>query len=416
MDSLTAAILLLLVIASGLFSGAEAALFSLNRVQVRQVEGRHDPASRAVCRLMRTPQRLLNSLVVGNTLVNIGLSAVVTSLALSRLGEDGVKFAILIATALTVIVCEILPKTIAVNFPRTISRFAALPLLFLERMMRPLNWAVTGVSAGVLRLVRHPAPKGRADRRMTPSELRAVFEEVDEGVGMSKIESRLVQNILAFSQTTAEEVMTPRVDIAAAPTSAGPEELRALILSTKHSRIPLYEKTLDSIVAFLPARAFLLDPKASIEKLKRPVLVVPEKAPADRIFLDLRKERWRMAIVVNEYGETVGLLTQEDLIEEIVGELSDEYEQVEEEIAPIGDGVFEVLGRASLQDLGSALSVDLPQEQAVTVNGFLCSLYGGFPRAGTSIRYGSLKFEVLEVARHRIQRARVRRTIAEDES
>ncbi len=158
---------------------------------------------------------------------------------------------------------------------------------------------------------------------------------------MSRIENRLVQNILAFSRTTAEEVMTPRVDIVAAPAGAAAAELRDLIARTKHSRIPLYDRTVDGIIGFLPARSFLLSPVPRFTQLIRPVLFVPEKATIDRIFHDLRKGRWPMAIVVNEYGETVGLITQEDLIEEIVGELFDEYESSEEEIAQVGAHQYE---------------------------------------------------------------------------
>ena len=139
---------------------------------------------------------------------------------------------------------------------------------------------------------------------------------------------------------------------------AATKEILELIRNTKHARIPLYEKTLDEIVGYLPTKNFLLDPSTRLTKLLRPVLVVPEKAPVDRVFQDLRKGRWRMAVVVNEYGETVGLFTQEDLIEEIVGELADEYERVEEEIVRIGDEIYEVRGQASIQDLSAALEID----------------------------------------------------------
>ncbi len=397
-------VLLVLILASVLFSGSEAALFSLNQVQIRQIEARRDHASGCVRHLLRAPQRLLNSLLVGNTLVNIGLSAVITTYALYRFGEDGLKVAIPVASAVILLLCEILPKTIAVNFPKTMARNAAVPLVLLLPVLSPLTWGVTGLSRLLLRLFRLSDSGTGLSRRVTRSELRAALEEIDEEAGMSKIESRLVQNILSFSRTTAEEVMTPRVDIVAAPITASTDELRDLINQCKHSRIPLYEKTVDGIIGYLPSRTFLLDPTHRLANLVRPVLIVPEKAPIDRIFHELRKGRWRMAIVVNEYGETVGLITLEDLIEEVVGELFDEYERGEEEIAPAGPGAFEVRGRTSLQDLSERLGVDLPQEQAVTVNGFLCGLYGGFPRVGTVLFWEDVRFEVLEVARHRIQR------------
>ncbi|MBD3161103.1 MAG: DUF21 domain-containing protein [Candidatus Eisenbacteria bacterium] len=406
---LTAAILLLLTALSGLFSGSEAALFSLNRAQIRQLEAREDRLSRILQRLLARPQALLNSLLVGNNLMNVAISTVVASYAISRFGAVGVELAILVGTALILLFGEILPKSIAVSFPAQVSRAAALPLYSFLQMLRPLTWVATSLSKGLLRLVREGEPASQRDRRVTPHELRAVLEEIDEDAGMSKLESRLVQNILYFPRTTAEEVMSPRVDITAAPVTAPFEELLELIRTTKHSRIPLYEKTVDAIVGYLPARDFLLAPTDHIGKVMRPVLIVPEKATIDRVFHEFRKGHWKLAVVVNEYGETVGILTQEDLIEEVVGELSDEYESVEEEIVGTGPGTYEVRGRASLQDLGTELEADLPLEQAVTVNGFLCSLYGGFPRKGTVLRWKDLEFEVLEATRHRVQRARVRR-------
>lgn len=402
-------VLLLLLLTSVLFSGSEAALFSLNPVQIRQIESRRDHAASCVRLLLRSPQRLLGSLLVGNTLANVGLSAVLTSVLLARFGEGGLNVAIPVASVILLVFGEILPKTLAVNFTRTAARVGAVPLTLILPLLGPLTTGVTWFSRGLLRLVGAQDPEGGLIRRVTSTELRAVLEEIDEGAGISKFETRLVQNILAFSRTTAEEVMTPRVDIISAPAATAREDLVSLIQRSRHSRIPLYERTLDEIIGYLPSRAFLLNRSSRIPDLVRPVLIVPEKAPIDRIFHDFRKERRRMAIVVNEFGETVGLITQEDLIEEIVGELFDEYELGEEEIVETGDGALEVLGRASLQDLGAALDVDLPQGQAVTVNGFLCSLYGGFPKPGAVLHHGDLLFEVTEVARHRVHRARVTR-------
>lgn len=409
MQPMTAIAFVVLLAFSALFSGSEAALFSLNRVQIRQFEDQQGRLPRAVRRLLASPQRLLNSLLVGNTMVNIALSATVTSYALARFGEQGVQIAILVASVAILIGGEIFPKTIALTFPQLIARFVAFPLILLIRLLHPLTWIVSAMARRVLRLLRQPEAKSGTERRITPYELRAVLAEIDEEAGMTKLENRLVQNILYFPRTTAEEVMTPRVDITAAPTTATSEEILDLIRRTKHARIPLYDQTLDEIVGYLPAKNFLLDPSVRLTKLLRPVLVVPEKAPVDRVFQDLRKGRWRMAVVVNEYGETVGLFTQEDLIEEIVGELADEYERVEEEIVRITDAVYEVRGQASVQDLSAAIDVDLPQEQAVTVNGLLCSLYGGFPKVGIRLLWEDVEFEILEAARHRIQKARVRK-------
>ncbi len=403
----TLAILVLLVLASVLFSSSEAALFSLTPVQVRQIEARRDRSSKSVLKLLKTPQKLLSALLAWSTLVNVGLSALVTSIALAWRGEAGLKVAILLSTVGILVVCEILPKTVAVNFPRSVGRINATILAGVIPLISPLTWGVGGISRLLLRAMRLPGIEDRSGRRVTATELREAFEDVDSG--MSKIENRLVQNILSFSSTSVEEVMTPRVDIVAAPVTANAQDLLEIITRSKHSRIPLYENTLDRIVGFLASRDFLLEPARRIPLFTRSVLIVPEKAPADRVFHDLRKGRWQMAVVVNEYGETVGIVTAEDLIEEVVGELYDEFERTEEEVVPAGPDLFEARGNATLHDLGEKIGVELPQEQAVTLNGFLCALYGGFPRVGTVIRWEDFEFEVLEAGRHRITRVRIRR-------
>ncbi len=409
MEDASSLILVLLVLASAAFSGSEAAFFSLNQIQIRQLETSRDRASRWVLRLLARPQRLLNSLLVGNTLASVGLSAFVATLVLGRYGDDGLKLAIPIVSVGALLICEILPKSIAVNSASTVSRLVAIPLDLILRILSPLTWSIDRTTGGLARLFGLPSSDRGSRRRPTHRDLRAALEEIEEEGGMSRIERRLTQNILSFSRITAEEVMTPRVDIVAAPADASREELRDLILEAKHSRIPLYEKTLDGIVGYLPAREFLLDDRQRIANLIRPVHIVPEKAPIDRVFHDIRKGRWRMVIVINEYGETTGLLTVEDLIEQIVGELHDEFEPTEEEVVELGPGAFEALGRTSIQDLSDRIGVELPQDQAVSLNGLLCALHGGFPRVGTVLRWGALRFEVLEVARHRVVRARIRR-------
>jgi len=416
MEEATTLLVVVLVVASALFSGAEAALVSLNHLQLRQIEGGRTRLSRTLRGLLRDPQRLLNSLLVGNTLVNAGLSATLTSLALDRFGPSGLKVAIPAATVLILFFCEILPKTFGVHFPRSLAYLAAIPLAAVRPLLAPLTWGMTHMGRAFLALLRIPgAPEGLS-RRVTRTELRAVLEEIDEGSGMSKVESRLVQNILSFSRTTAEEVMTPRVDLIAAPATITRAELLELITTSKHSRIPIYERTVDGIVGYVSSRAFLLDPTDRIGALVQPVLYVPDKAPADRVFHDMRKERHRMAIVVNEYGDTVGIITREDLVEEVVGELFDEYEKGEEEIVGLEEDLCEVRGSVSLQDLGERMGVEFPQEHVATVSGFLCRLHGGFPRKGTVLGWRDLRFEILDVGRHRVLRARVRRIPAEEEA
>jgi CBS domain containing-hemolysin-like protein len=225
---------------------------------------------------------------------------------------------------------------------------------------------------------------------------------------MTARESRLVQRILEFSHTRVEEIMTPRVDMVAAPVDLDRESLEALVTRARHSRIPVYERTTDDIAGYLKVRDFLLDPDRRLSNLILPVPVFPERAPASKVFYELQRRRSSMAIVVNEYGETVGMVTREDLIEEVVGDIYDEFEAGIDPIHRVSPGVWIVEGRVRVDELNTELEVDLPVAEAVTLNGFLTGLHGGLPQKEARIVWEGIEFTVLEVSRHRIQRCRVR--------
>jgi CBS domain containing-hemolysin-like protein len=239
------------------------------------------------------------------------------------------------------------------------------------------------------------------------SELGSLFEGADEEGVMTARESRLVQRILGLSSLTAEEIMTPRVDMVAVPEGIDRERLEEIVIAAKHSRIPVYDRTIDEIHGYLKVRDFLLDPNRRRADLVRPVAIFPERAPASRVFYEMQRRRTSLAVVVNEYGETTGLLTREDLIEEVVGDIYDEYESVLEPLVRTGPGEWLAEGSLRLEELNESLAIDLPLDDAVTLSGFLTGIFGRLPGRGETTRWDGIEFTALEVSRHRIQRARV---------
>jgi len=393
-----------LLLTSAFFSGTEAAFFSLTRLHLRRLERDGRRRSRSVLHVLSRPGDLLTTVLVGNTLVNVAISAVATAVLLNRLGARGVEVAVGLCSLAVLFFGEVAPKTVAVNFPEAACRSAVDGYRLARVLLAPLvavvsslaNLILKGLGLGLLPL--------SEDRRLSRMELGSLLEGADEEGVMTARETQLVQNILGFPNTTAEEVMTPRVDMIAAPEDLEPERLEELVAGAKHSRIPVYRGTIDEIIGYLPVRDFLLSPETRLGELIRPVAVFPERARASRIFYEIQKNRTPMVIVVNEYGETVGLLTREDLIEELVGDIFDEFEAGGQEIQRLGPGSYRALGRANLEELGETLSREFPDEDAVTLNGFLTRIHGGIPRKGEEIRWGGLVFTVEEVARHRIQR------------
>jgi CBS domain containing-hemolysin-like protein len=408
MSALLLVVLGLLLFASAFFSGTETAFFALNRLQVRRMERDGGSRARRVLAVLARPQDLLNTVLVGNTLVNIATTVVVTTLMIDRLGRLGVEVAIAVSTVAVLLLGEVTPKTLAMNYPEAASRNLVYPYRLIHALLAPLVSFVSFLAGLVLALLRIKPIATGPGGLFSRSELGSLFEGADEEGVMTARESRLVQRILGLSALTAEEIMTPRVDMVAVPEGIDRARLEEIVIAAKHSRIPVYARTIDEIRGYLKVRDFLLDPDRRMADLVRPVAIFPERAPASRVFYEMQRRRTALAVVVNEYGETTGLLTREDAIEEVVGDIYDEYESVRESLVPMGPGEWLAEGRLRLEELNESLAIDLPRDDAVTLSGFLTGIFGHLPARGETTRWDGIEFTALEVSRHRIQRARVR--------
>ena len=400
--------ILVLLLLSAYASASEAALFSLSRLQLQAMEERRERAARRVLRLLRDPEQILSTLLVTNNLANIGLSSLATAFCLLIWRNDpqrAVEIAFLAATLSVLFIGEITPKTLAVNFPLAIARFNSGSLLLLRATLRPAAAALRHLAAALLRLLGAPGTAPATGSTVSRAEVRALLEGVEpEGADITPRENRLVQNILEFPRRTAEEVMTPRVDVVDLDVDTPAEAAVRCMRETRHSRYPVYAGEPDRVLGFVPAKEFLLRPQRGLRELLRPVVFFPETAPVDRIFHEIQRSRTPLAIVVDEYGEVAGLITREDLIEEIVGDIYDEFDLEEAPIRRKGEGLYILPGRLPLQELNQGLGLELPDASAVTLNGFLCEVHGRIPRPGTVVAWRGLRFHVLEVARHQVRR------------
>jgi putative hemolysin len=408
MSALLLVVLGMLLVASAFFSGTETAFFALNRLQVRRMERDGGSRARRVLTVLTRPQDLLNTVLVGNTLVNIATTVVVTTLLIHRLGRLGVEVSIAVSTVAVLLLGEVTPKTLAMNYPEAASRGLVDPYRLVRALLMPLVSFVSFLAGLVLRLLRiRPIAVGPGGL-FSRTELGSLFEGADEEGVMTARESRLVQRILGLSSLTAEEIMTPRVDMVAVPEGIDRDRLEEIVIAAKHSRIPVYDRTIDEIHGYLKVRDFLLDPARRMADLVRPVAIFPERAPASRVFYEMQRSRSALAVIVNEYGETTGLLTREDLIEEVVGDIYDEYESAHEPLVQTAPGEWMAEGSLRIEELNESLGVELPLDEAVTLSGFLTGIFGRLPSRGETIGWNGIEFVVVEVSRHRIQRARVR--------
>jgi CBS domain containing-hemolysin-like protein len=385
-------------------------LFSLDRIELKRLDVTGGRRNRLVVSLGSRPERLLAGVLLGNTLVNVASSSVAVALvarADTLLNRDTlVAVAVLADTLLLLILGEILPKGMAVQWPAATARFYAPVLYPILRLLRPAAQILEGVALGFLRMAGIRAPGGMTG--LGRRELQLLFEDVQGKGGFSEGEHTIAENVFDFFETRAWEIMTPRVDVWGIPVDASRREQHRLVLESRHTRMPVYRGSIDQIVGFINAKEFLLDPDLPMEDLLKPVHFVPERARVAGVLAEVQARKLTLVVVVNEYGGTSGIITNEDIIEEVVGEIFSEQERDQEpEVERLGDTTWRVDGLVTLTELAEAMEREIEPGPAPTVAGHIAHRLGRPPRAHETVREGDVVFRVLQVARHRARRVEV---------
>ena len=403
-------LLIILLILSAFFSASETSLFSIRSVELSALADSGGRTGRRIARAMERPGRILTTVIIGNTLTNVASAAVATAIFGMLMGPRGLGVAIVVDAVLVLVFAEIVPKTIAVSFPVLIARAVIGPLSIFRGFVRPVTHAVASLSNFVLSSLAVVSREELEQRPpVGPSELRMLMHEMDETEVFTREERRIAMNILEFAETHAEEIMTPRVDLMAVPHDADREEVASLMRRAKHSRIPVYREKIDNVVGFISTKEFFLWPERPTESLIKPVFFIPSSRRLEGLLHEMQRKGTFVVIVVNEYGETLGLITKEDILEEIVGEIYDEFEVDQIPVSRLPDGGFLIDGRASLELVREELGVMLADTGAVTLNGFIFQRLGELPSKGASFDYSGYRFEVVEIKRNRVTRCRVRK-------
>ncbi len=400
------ALLAVLLVCSACFSATETAFFCLDRIERRRLGKVKSRWARLIVSALQRPRELLSTILFGNTLINVATSAIAALLFARLVPAHSLPVAIVVDSLLVLFIGEIIPKTIAVSHAGRLARVSIIPLHFFSKVARPLVVVFDYSARTILRFLGVPEKPGDV---LGPSELEVLFEEAGRKETITSRERRIAHNIIRFSQTTAEEIMTPRVDIVYATLDISCEKLRQLMLEARHSRIPVCEGSLDHIVGFVSTKEFFLNPDRQISELINPVAVFPEGARIHRIFRYMQKNRLNMAVIVDEYGVTSGIVTMENLVEEIVGEIYDEYEKAEQLIRQLGPGEWSVLCRAPVEQVNEVCGLTLPEGESVTLNGYLCNEFGEIPLPGQAIERGGALFTVVASKKGRIVSCRVKR-------
>jgi len=395
------AILVVLFVFSAFFSGSETAFFSLGKVRFKQIENLRSPAAKKAIYLLSDPHKLIITILIGNTLVNIAASSIMADIFYTQMGEKGIGVSIIVMLLIILVFGEVTPKMFALSNAQKFSFFASFPLLFFERLFAPLRYFFSKVAGGLVRALGLRIPSEKP--RITEQEIRHLFSiGKKKGVVKAK-EKSMIEGILQFKDLNAADIMTPRIDVAALHLTEKQDELIREVKENQYSRLPVYIHNLDNIVGVIHAKDFLLAPPAtSTRELVRKPYFVPESMRIDDLLHDLQRIKIHMAIVTDEYGVTSGVVTIEDILEEIVGEIRDELDFERPKIRKIDQKTFEADGQVHINDINEEIGLGIETEEVDTIGGFVVLKMGKIPQAGDSIEINGYLITVDDVSKNRI--------------
>jgi CBS domain containing-hemolysin-like protein len=400
--------LVVLLLCSGFFSGTETAVFSLSRGQLHHLRHGHG-AGPLVARLMARPRRVLYTLLFGNMLVNVAFASISAALILDFQGRGApawtapvASFAALLAL---ILVGEVTPKMLAYATNERWALIAVGPFLLLQRAFSPVLWVLETAFVGPL--VRMIAPHERHRPAVSADEMAAVLDLSAKRGIIDHDASSLLREIVSLADLRVGDIMVPRVDVVAYDVDAPREGLLDLIRRTHVRRIPVYEQDLDHVIGVIHAKRLLLSPAAPLRSLVVSVPFVPEHANVERLLHQLRLRRSQIAVVVDEYGGTAGVVLLRDALEEIVGELPGPGEDRGPAVEELPDGKYLIDADLAIHEWVDAFKIDLKGERISTVGGFVTSLLGRIAKEGDAVTYRNLRFTVATMRGRRIGKLRL---------
>lgn len=396
---------------SAFFSSSETALTTVNQIRMRTLADNGDKRAARVLRVTGNPGKMLSAILIGNNIVNLSASSISTSLAIHLFGNTGAGIATGILTFLILIFGEVTPKTMATIKADSMSLTAAAPIGFLMKILTPVIFIINKLSLGLMFLL-HVNIKD-AQKKMTEEELRTIVDVSQENGVIEHEERDMIHNLFDFGDAEAKEIMVPRIDMTFVQADATYQEVLDIFRQDMFTRLPVYEDSTDNVIGIINMKDFLLQndtPEFSVRNLLRePYFTYEHKNTAD-LFLEMRKSSISLAIVLDEYGVTAGLITLEDLLEEIVGEIRDEYDADEEDdITRISDREFYVLGSANLNDVSEALSLHFTSDDYDTIGGYCLGLLDHLPEKNEIILTdNNILIRIDRMEKNRIERIYIR--------
>ena len=391
---------------SAFFSSSETAMMAVNKIRVRNLADAGLSSAQTLMKVLDNQPKMLSAILIGNNIVNISASSLATILVTRAFGDMYVGVGTGILTLLVLIFGEITPKTSATLYSETMALRFAKPTYMIMQVLTPVIFIVDKLSQGVLRLL-HVDPNKKQDA-ITEDELRTIVEVSHEEGVIESDEKKMIYNVFDFGDSVAKDIMVPRIDMTFIDVDATFSEVIEVFREVKYTRYPVYEETTDNVIGIINIKDLLLtenQKKFCIRDYLREPLYTYEFKKTAELMVELRKTQNNIAIVLDEYGATAGLITLEDMLEEIVGEIRDEYDEDEEDlIRRIGPREYVVEAAMKLDDLNDQLGLDLESEDYDSIGGFIIGLLDHLPEEGEEVTHRNLRLVVDQVDRNRIDK------------
>lgn len=404
-DSLTLIIIVICILMSAYFSATETAFSSLNRIRIKNMAEKGNKKAALVLRLSDNYDGLLSTILIGNNIVNIASASLATLLFVRMMGEEaGASVSTAVTTVVVLIFGEVSPKSIAKESPERFAMFSAPILNCFMIVLTPLNFLFKQWKKLLSKIF-----KAEEDRTITEEELLTIVEEAEQEGGIDAQESTLIRSAIEFSELEAMDVLTPRIDVTGVPVEATKEEIASVFARTGYSRLPVYEESMDNIIGIIYQKDFhnyVFHTDKDIAVIMRPPIFIAKTKKIGELLKELQKRKSHIAVVLDEFGGTIGIVTMEDILEEIVGEIWDEHDKVVYEIEKLSDSEYMVLGSANAEKLLELLHME-EELEVLTVSGWVMDRLGRIPAAGDSFDYKKLHVTVLSMAGKRVDKVQV---------
>ncbi len=406
-------LIVILVIMSAYFSATETAFSSLNKTRLKAMAEKGNKRAELTLRLAENYDKLISTVLIGNNIVNIAMASVGTVLFVEILdAQSGPAISTLVITIVVLIFGEITPKSIAKDLPEKFAMFSAPIINVLSIILTPVSFVFGQWQKFASKII-----KDDEESKMSQEELLMIVDEVTEDGSLDDDEGDLIKNAIEFAEQEARDILTHRVDLVAVSIDDGKEEIAKIFTKTKLSRLLVYEEDIDNIIGVIHLKDFFTEKGITQKKIKNimatPVFV-QEYEKINDLLKRLQKNKTHVAVVIDEYGGTLGIVTMEDILEELVGEIWDEYDEVVEEFKEVGENVFVVDGSAGLDDFCDFFDIDA-ESDSVSVSGFITELLGKFPEVGDVAEFESLNMEVTKVDSHCAENIRVTKILRDEE-